>query len=334
MTVAGTDDVDPAAGATRETRAELASHFDMVCRGFRRGRVTPVLGAGASLFGRSVPTSGEWVGSPSAGELAARLAKEFGLPEELRSTKDLLGIAQWIAAMRGGRGPLYEELHDVFDRDTPIPALHDFLAGVPGRLREAGLLAEPPLFVTTNYDDLLERAFEARDEPYDLVVYMADGDYRGHFCHQPPGGELQLIENPDDYQGANPAERTVIVKLHGFVNRRDRKHDSYVITEDHYIEYLALGDLDNFLPVHVLSRLLNCHLLFLGYSLRDWNLRAILYRLHARAMENDWWSVNFGTDAVERKSWEGRDVTTIELALEDYLTALNEAFGSWISERA
>ncbi|MGA3218987.1 MAG: SIR2 family protein [Acidimicrobiales bacterium] len=313
---------------------DLTAHFDIVCRGLRRGRLTPVLGSGASLFGRPGPGGGEWTGAPSAEELASRLSKEFHLPTELASSRELLAVAQWISAMKGGSTPLYEELHDIFDRDLPTTPLHHFLAEVPGRLREKGLLGDPPLLVTTNYDDLLEQALDERGEPYDLVVYMADGEHHGHFFHQPPGGSLKLIEEPREYLDASPEVRTVVLKLHGFVNRNDPNHDSYVITEDHYIEYLTHADLDELLPASVLTRLLNCHLLFLGYSLRDWNLRAILYQLREKAKPNDWWAVRRDFDPVEQKTWAKKNVAMIGMTLEDYLLQLRNAFETWLADRS
>jgi len=256
------------------------------------------------------------------------------LPSELAGSYELLAVAQWISAMKGGSTPLYEELHEIFDRDLPTTSLHHFLAQVPGRLREKGLLGDPPLLVTTNYDDLLEQALDECGEPYDLVVYMADGEHHGHFFHQPPGGSLTLIEAPREYLDASPEERTVVLKLHGFVNRNDPNHDSYVITEDHYIEYLTHADLDELLPASVLTRLLNCHLLFLGYSLRDWNLRAILYQLREKAKPNDWWAVRREFDPVEQKTWAKKNVTMIGMTLEDYLIQLRSAFETWLADRS
>ncbi len=55
--------------------------------------------------------------------------------------------------------------------------------------------------------------------------------------------------------------------------------DSYVITEDDYIEYLAQPELQSFLPVSVHERLKSSHILFMGYALRDWNLRVVLRRI-------------------------------------------------------
>jgi hypothetical protein len=314
------------------TSEELAGHFQVVCRGLARGKLTFVLGAGASLFGRRAGADEEWKGAPSAQELASRLAKAFRLPTELATTPELATVAQWIAVMRGGSLDLYDELHDVFDKDFPLTPLHQFLAEVPGLARRRA--GKPPLLLTTNYDDLIERALEERGEPYDLVVYMAEREHHGNFFHQPPGGSFTLIDEPKDYLAVNPDERTVVLKLHGFVSRRDPGLDSYVITEDHYIEYLSHSDLDDLLPKWVTVRLRNSRLLFLGYSLRDWNLRAILYQLKQQATNSEWFSVRKDFDAPEKKTWERQGVTMIGMALEDYLAELEPAVAESFAEGA
>src|SRR5256885_2236067 len=140
----------------------LELHYDTVVRGFERGYVTPVLGAGASLYDRAESKGDDaWLGRypPSAGELAAYLAAAFKIPGG--APAELLRVAQYIAALRGGTGQLYSELHDLFDRKYPVTPLHDFLAELPGSLREKGLLRKPPLILTTNYDDLVETALAA-----------------------------------------------------------------------------------------------------------------------------------------------------------------------------
>ena len=94
--------------------------------------------------------------------------------------------------------------------------------------------------MTTNYDDLLERALDERGEPYDVVWYEAKhGPMHGRFMHRPPSGDVVPIERPNKYTELDLAERPVILKLHGAVDRLDAKGDSYVITEDNYIDYLV-----------------------------------------------------------------------------------------------
>jgi SIR2-like domain len=309
---------------------DLADHYRKVVRGLRNGWIVPVLGAGANRAGR--PADAHWAFGapylPDGAELATYLAEEFD--EYEGDPRDLIRISQYVAVMGGGTGPLYQTLHPVFDRDYAITPLHDFLARLPGLLRDAGRLRSYPLVLTTNYDDLLERAFDAVGEPYDLCAYVAEGSEadKGRFCHRLPGGELCTIAEPEAYLDLSLDNRTIVLKIHGFVDRARTSagpKDSYVITEDHYIEYLTRTDLRQLLPPNILARLAECHFLFVGYSLRDWNLRAILHRLSwERTTRWESWSVQLKPDPLERKSWELRDVHILELDVNTYLAGLKE----------
>jgi hypothetical protein len=326
------DGAHSAGAAALAARAQLDDHFGNVVRAMRRGRVTPVLGAGVNLCGRTECTDESWYGRfpPSARELTSRLVRRFELPRD--AAAELLRVSQYIYETRGGEGPLFDELHDVFAHAFAPTDVHKFLAALPGRLRRRGIRVNSPVIVTTNYDDLMERALERRGEKYDLLVYMANGPHEGKFCHRPPGGALVPINDPDDLgAGADPATavdpsaRTVLLKLHGFADQDRPDDESYVITEDHYIEYLARIDLDSLLPKTVLAVLRNSHLLFFGYSLRDWNLRAMLHKLRTeRLSDRDWWAVQLGPDPLEVRSWDRRGVTIVDSDLARYISGLRE----------
>jgi SIR2-like protein len=315
-------------------RAAPQTHYEAVVDGLRQGRLTPVLGAGASLYGRPDLPEEEWIGRypPSSTELTAYLAKRYKCPPE--ESSELLHVSQYIYALRGGSGPLYETLHDLFVADYPKSPLHDFLASVPGALRAKGKLRHPPVIVTTNYDDLVERALAARGEAFDLVVYMAEGPHEGGFSHREPGGELKPVDRPEERTDIDPDKRTVVLKIHGFVDLENQgRDDSYVITEDHYIEYLTRTDLDTLIPVKVLERLRNCHLLFLGYSLRDWNLRAILSRLYADRLKDwDWWAIQRRPTELEQRSWQRRSIEIFDQPLDEYVKVLKEHFDRELEE--
>lgn len=245
------------------------------------GQVVPLLGAGANLCGR--PAQETWRQGrylPNASELAAVLARKVpNYPPAVLG--DLLRVAQTVGHKRGWKA-LYMTLHDLFDDDYPPTELHRFLATLPSLI---ATLERPPrdthlLVVSTNYDDLLERAFTEAQEPYDLVWYVARGEHLGKFVHRPPGSEPRVIEDPDEYvESLNLAERSVVLKIHGAVDRPSGDDDSYVITEDHYIDYLTRTDVRRLIPKGLLAKLRNSSILFLGYSMRDWNLRAIFHRI-------------------------------------------------------
>src|SRR6185295_12403223 len=131
-------------------------------------------------------------------------------------------------------GALYRELHEVFDRDYPPTTLHRFFATWPALVRQKGYPVKHQLIVTTNYDDVMERAFRDAGEPFDLVIYLADGPSRGKFLHVAPDGGSRVIDVPNRYRNLSLERRPVILKIHGAVDRSspDGDNDSFVITED------------------------------------------------------------------------------------------------------
>jgi len=157
------------------------------------------------------------------------------------------------------------------------------------------------------------------------VTYVAEGDKRGKFLHWPPGEKavMQVIESPNNYSGLTTDERPVILKIHGAINRATKEGDSFVITEDDYIDYLTRTDLTGLLPVPLPAKLQQSHFLFLGYSLADWNLRAILHRIwRDRHRSAQSWAVQRGPDKIDQKFWSKRDVDIIDVELKDYIDAL------------
>ncbi len=312
----------------RPDPTDLARHYKRVCVGLRDGALTPFLGAGASLYGRP-PDGVGWQGAPTAEELARALIKEFDLADE---RPELMRVAQ-RAYVDGGWGDLYRALHQSFATAFPATALHNFLAESMARLGERRPAYVPPLIVTTNYDSLIEAALMASGIEFDLLFYKADGKARGRFCHAQADGEAVPIDDPDQYVAVDPEVRPVVLKMHGFVDPGEANgdHDSFVITEDHYIDYLAsTTHLESKLPPHVVTRLGRSHLLILGYSLRDWNMRAILRLLRKDWDREQWWAVLDKPDPLDVRSWERRNVTFYAMTLEEYLAGLRSFFDQWL----
>jgi hypothetical protein len=308
--------------------AVFDSHYRAVVNAIVDGRVTPLLGAGVNLCGRPVDT--DWVRGqflPSGKELASHLAStsQYSIPD----IEDLVRVSQHLAVMDGS-GPLYAKLHEVFNADYPPTELHTFLAELPRLMREKGYLPKPdlpryPLIVTTNYDDVLERAFAAAGEPFDLVWYMALGEQRGRFMHRSHEGEVRTIEIPNEYHAVSLAERTAILKIHGAVSRNLADEDSYVITEDDYINYLTQTDVSNLVPITLAAKLSRSNFLFLGYSLRDWNLRVILHRIWTEQQQKGTytsWAIQLDPQELDERFWRTRAVEILNVRLEDYVAEL------------
>ncbi len=294
-----------------------ADVYRLIAKRLLKGKVVPVLGAGVNLCERppdAVFKRGRYL--PSGPELAAVLARDFPLIK----TRELAQVAQYIAAL-AGQGPLYEELHDVFDADYPPTRLHRFLARMSRHTRAAG--HGGMLFVTTNYDDSLERAFAEEGEPYELVTYIAEGKDRGRFRHFRADGKVTVIDRPNKYNDLRLDRSPVSAKIHGAVDRRSNL-DSFVITEDHYIDYLTRADVGGLFPVHLGMKMRASHFLFLGYSLRDWNLRVMLYRLWAeqQGMTYNSWAVQADPDPIDKYAWDERGVDILPVSCQDFVGAL------------
>jgi hypothetical protein len=179
--------------------------------------------------------------------------------------------------------------------------------------------------VTTSYDTTLEQAFTDAGERFDVVSYLASGRNRGKFCHLRPDGEGAVIDVPNTYvTELSLDDRTVILKLHGNVERGDeRRWESFVVTEDDYIDYLAQTEIANAVPAALAARLRRSHFLFLGYTMADWNLRVVLNRLWGdQPLSYRSWAVQPEPKPFEREFWRRRDVEVLEVALEDYAAAL------------
>lgn len=290
-------------------------------RRIARRRVIPFLGAGASLAGR--PRESDWQRDgylPNGGELADQLAEEYAYPAD-ETNRSLVRVAQYID-LKLGEQVLFEDLRATFTRPARPTQVHRFLAERAASCRAAGEPNPWPMIITTNYDDALERAFADVREPFDVVTYFAERDGPGGFRHRPPGGRQKPIERPNTYRAFDPADRTVIVKLHGGIDRRSQRADSFVITEDHYISYMA-NDVTNGLPACLLRSMLRCHLLFLGYKLEDWNLRVFLFRIwNRRDHDARSWAIQQRVNALDRRFWQSHDVEVYRRDLDDWVKAM------------
>jgi hypothetical protein len=284
------------------TPAPAEDHFDEVVATILSGRVVPVLGTDVR-------------------ELAQRLAHRFGYQDD-DGGGTLARVAQYVAVMKGS-GPLYDELHELLATDIPPTEVHRFFASLPPVLRARG--APHQLLVTTSYDHALERAFEEAGEQFDVVSYVASGRGRGQFCHIAPDGSGTLIERPNTYVSELDLDRrTVILKLHGRADPGEaREWESFVVTEDDYIDYLAQAEIANVVPVSLAARLRRSHFLFLGYTMADWNLRVVLNRLWGdQPLSYRSWAVQPAAKPLEREFWRRRDVDVLEAPLEAYAAGL------------
>jgi hypothetical protein len=315
------------------------SHHDDVITALMQGELVPFLGAGVNLFGRQESEKylpGQYL--PSGKELATYLADAYKYPDS--DKYDLLRVTQYASVMLG-MGSLYTKLGKIFDLNYPLTSLHQFFAKLPTLLKQKHCSNPYQLIVTTNYDDVLERAFEQQNEPFDLVSYIAQGKERGKFRHVKHGASRrtsEVIPDPNSYGGlpmkGPNLQRSIILKIHGAVDRVDDREntapdqllDSFVITEDDYINYLAQTDISKLLPCQLAAKLKSSGFLFLGYGLRDWNLRVIMNRIWGeRQLDYASWAIQLVAGNLDRKFWGKRGVTLVEERLEEFVVEFETA---------
>jgi DNA-binding SARP family transcriptional activator len=283
-----------------------------VARAIATGRLVPVLGTSAGLATEE--------GVSTNAQLAVALADAFDCPPEQRG--DLARVAQYVAVTRGV-GPLYDELHAIFDRERAPGPVHRFLASLPATLRERGTPQQ--LIVTTAWDRSTERAFADAGEAIDVISYLALGRDRGKFVHHRAEGEAQVIHLPNAYTDVPLGERPVLLKIHGEVGLApERDWESFVVSEDDYISYLAEAGIAGGLPVTVAARLRRSHFLFLGYGVVDWSLRVFLHRLWPDAQIGyRSWAVDQPSAVLEQEFWRRRGVEPVVAEIAGYAERLH-----------
>jgi hypothetical protein len=318
----------------------------------KEGQVIPFLGAGVNFGTR--PENAQWDEQastflPSGAELSSYLAHHAAFPSnDKHDLTDLAKVASYFVD-NFKRRLLRETLQDIFVRDYAPSAIHTYLAEI-ARKSDADIAAQPAdqrdtgtplLIVTTNYDDLLERAFTQLRRPFDLVVYPTERkDVAASVLWWPHGATEPEAVLPNalciDLKSTN-----VIYKMHGSIDRAQDGIGNYVITEEDYIEFLSRMTTESAVPKQFMRYFRERHFLFLGYGLADWNLRVVLRNLRkvlpddldapemrrrTRRGDDDEdlvsWAIQFRPSELEKSLWRARDVRIFDEDINEFVAGL------------
>jgi SIR2-like domain len=294
----------------------------------KQGKVIPFLGAGASLAPRAPGEawSPKSASLPTGRDLAAYLAMMSEFPATDPQDRDDLARVASYSVDCSGRSTLKMNLRRVLNHTFDPRSLHNFLAQVPAHM----------LCVVTNYDTLLEQAFQKANKKYDVVIYPADRrDNLNSLLYVEGGtGEAKYVEA--NMLDLDLEDRSVIYKMHGTVWPPDEALDNFVITEEDYIEFLSrmTTNASSAVPAQFYQYSRKRSFLFLGYSLRDWNLRVVMKNLRRQltseggvVLEEDRapsWAIQRFPSALERILWAGRGVKIYDLDLDQFVKRLTE----------
>jgi hypothetical protein len=294
----------------------------------KRGEVVPFLGAGVNFGTR--PPGAQWDEDkpqflPSGAELSRFLASKANFPStDERDLSELPRVASYFVET-SARRRLRTRLREVFDHDFLPCEVHTYLAEIAKM--------KPMLVVTTNYDDLTEQAFKQANLPFDLVVHPTDRKDVEASVLWWKHGDVEPKAVPPNQLYIDLKSTNVIYKMHGHVDRLVRKWDSYVITEEDYVDFLSRMVGQTAVPALFMRHFRTRHFLFLGYSLRDWNLRVVLKNLRTIAPtevatpdddeEDDEeirsWSIQYRPSDFEVELWGARKVKIYDVDLNEFI---------------
>ncbi len=286
--------------------------------------VVPFLGAAASFVGAPIHSA-----LPGGRQLAEILAIKSAYPGCISDS--LSKVAQFLEEIAADRDFLLNHIRTTFcdriDADYRS-SLSDFLMNLPIEMM-------PRLIITTNYDILVERTLEKLGVPYLAIFHIMRGSkYAGRLAYYESLNMQPTVLTPsqlDDFlqKIEEQGQRFVIIyKMHGTSKMacESKILDSVVLTETDYVDFLA-EDMLKKIPTKLINLLREARLLFLGYSLEDWNFRVLLHRLQKIQKQGGvegkrHWACQKDPDPVETKFWDKRGVNLYSLALDDFLLDL------------
>jgi hypothetical protein len=182
----------------------------------------------------------------------------------------------------------------------------------PSRLLRTLAALPIPLIITTNYDNLMERALGK--QPHRVIVQPVEG-----FKDDEEWAALQ------EYLATT--DERVIYKIHGSFRQPDSdKPGNVIITEEDYIQFLTVvGREVGGIPTQIKAQITEGSLLFLGYSLEDWDFRTIFKGLVESLGQSERrraFAFQKGPPEFWVQFWEKKDVTIYDVDLYDFAAEL------------
>lgn len=264
------------------------------------GKCLPFLGAGACTNFLK-PDGQEEAGLLTGGQLAEMLAKRCQYSNG--TIYDLPKVAQhFLYENNGDRQTLENEIKTLLQKRCAPRPIHTVLAQ----------LCQIRVVITSNYDTLLENELSNHNRTLTKHVYNPTNPKTGHFQGTIFFGERDVI----------------LHKMHGSID----DPGSMVITESDYIQYLAyLHDIDRGMPEYFRKTIIpQFSLLFLGYSLQDWNFKVLwegVLASHAASnLRRDAYAIMRQPSHQQTKYWTRRSIDILDMDLTAFAVKLAEHF--------
>jgi SIR2-like domain len=237
--------------------------WDRLLKRIRDDKCTPVIGSGACTAPPVGADPEEWakLKYPSKEQIALKFAADYAYP--LEDQTKLERVAKYVAATDDIMAP-----KEAFAEQYNSLASPNF-SGWPNEPHRVLAELPFPVYLTSNFDDWMFRAlteYKKRD------ARLAICRWNRHIPEKAPSFDGDFA-----YSVANP----LVYHFHGCTPWAE----SAVVTEDDYFEFLINISRDYKSLAHRVDRALGGALLFLGYTLSDWDF-LVLFRLFANKLRD------------------------------------------------
>lgn len=274
---------------------------------------------------------------PFASELSQLLAKECGYPDP--DCENLSRVSWYYEWQSGFRGDLIERVREIIltyigppngGHETNGEKDVSLLKRKPSPVL-CGLARLPfPLVITTNYDHMYEEALDLVAQEQARAAGKTDAEVAATKAVYKKSiySPLNTVATLDcDVKISH--DSPYILKIHGDLDQPE----SIVITDEDYIHFvMRIGDKEPYNPVahNVRYHLKERPILFIGYSLTDYNLRLLFKTLRHQLGEADLpssFAVDKEPDVLIREVWDNqrRHIRFIEKNFWDFVPDLYKA---------
>lgn len=239
----------------------MDGHIKLLAEAARNNQLLIFAGAGISIGTQQHP------GLPTGHGLNEHLKKEF-MEEQNLAELSLDQTAEYLE-YKYGRNTLMQKLSQLIESVSEPTQTHRLLSEIPFEV-----------FVTTNYDVLMEKALDEKNRKYQQITQDLD--------------LTNLLK-----------QKVKVFKIHGCIaNNQDR----IILSEfDYYSKFL----LDRVVFRDILKAWLLTHTcLFIGYSLSDINLKNVFFDISLNMgvanVKGRYYSVQLNPGEAQTKLWEER----------------------------
>lgn len=252
-----------------------------------------IAGVNAVLFlgaGASIPAVGKSTGKGMSGkQLSDKLCDKFLGGESKSKPLNYVADRCFTAA---GMGPVHRYLKELFGDLQPTPG-HLAIT----KFRWKGI-------ATTNYDLLIERAYDQTSEAQQLLE--------------------RIIWNRDDFDAAirNP-NAVPLLKLHGCLNRINDPELPLVISSHDYYKFKD----NRTMLVNTLREWATSYpIVFCGYGIADENIKEILFDVTDQSLNRPTFAlVDPGLEAGDIDYWKSMRFDCLKMTFGDFIDGLKSS---------